>query len=78
MAKMQCGAKPDIFKHATLPHFGSAMKRATSFTACCTSTRLMDMQLALIVALLNVDARSLSIFVSICGVHLCLHRWRSG
>ena len=58
------------------PSFGSAMKRATCFTACCTSTRLIDMQLARIVALLNVDAESLSSFVSICGGPLLhLHRW---
>ena len=58
-------------EHRDLPFhrlqtLGSAMNRATSFTACCTST-----QLARIVALLNVDALSPSSFVSICGVHSC-------
>ena len=39
-----------IMFHA--PSFGSDMNRAFSFVACCTSTRLIDMQLALIVVLL--------------------------
>ena len=63
-------------RHLSMIHarsFDSFMKRATSFTACCTPTWLMDMQLVRTVALLNVDALSLSNFGSIWRVHSCTY-----
>ena len=42
-----------------------------TFVACCTFARLLDMKLALIVALLNNDVLSLPSLVSICKVNSC-------
>ena len=53
------------------PSFDSDMNRDIPFVACCTFARLLDMKLALIVALLNNDVLSLPSLVSICKVHSC-------
>ena len=49
----------------------SDMNRAFSSVTFCASSQLLDMQLALLVALLKYDVLSLSNLANICGIHSC-------
>ena len=85
-ARCRCLDAPLLRAHLHVPAVTHKVSNQTLAHALCSLVRLChetchlfhSLLLARIVALLNVDAESLSSFVSICGVHSCtFHRWSS-